>query len=97
MKTYFSLVQTGIVFNCMYGDVLPVLQEILLTLVEIKLAIREFEGPAVQVDEWLTAQQAMEFLFVEERTFYRRKREGKWVVRRVGKRWVYLKSSLCEK
>jgi len=45
-------------------------------------------------DEWLTARQAMEFLFMEERTFYRRKSEGKWVVRRVGKKWLYLKSSL---
>jgi hypothetical protein len=47
-------------------------------------------------DEWLTARQAMEFLYMEERTFYRRKSEvqGKWVVRRVGKKWLYLKSSL---
>jgi len=99
MKTYFSWVQTWIVFNCMHADVLPVLQEILLTLVEIKLAIREFGVPVVQQEEWLTAQQAMEFLYMEKRTFYRRRSEerGKWVMKRVGKKWVYLKSSLCEK
>ncbi len=55
----------------------------------------ETEGSPVE-EEWLTARQAMEFLFMEERTFYRRKSEvkGKWVVRRVGRKWLYLKSSL---
>ncbi|WP_316838337.1 hypothetical protein [Pedobacter nutrimenti] len=96
MKTYFSWVQTWMEDNCMHSDILPVLQEILLTLVEIKVAIHKYDPPSGQQEEWLTAQQAMEFLYIEKRTFYRRRNEeqGKWVTKKVGKRLLYLKSSL---
>ena len=80
----------------MHADILPVLQEILLTLVEIKIAIHKYNLPGDQQEEWLTAQQAMEFLYMEKRTFYRRRREeqGNWITKKVGKRLLYLKSSL---
>jgi len=80
----------------MHSDILPVLQEILLTLVEIKIAIHKYDPLWDQREEWLTAQQAMEFLYIEERTFYRRKQSENWITKKCGRKLLYLKSSLIQ-
>jgi len=80
----------------MHSDILPVLQEILLTLVEIKIAIHKYDPSRDQREEWLTAQQAMEFLYIEERTFYRRKQSESWITKKCGRKLLYLKSSLIQ-
>jgi len=108
MKTYFSWVQTCIVCNFMPpppSD--PDILEILLRLEGkvdslenkvclILIRVAPETGVLPVEEEWLTARQAMEMLYMEKRTFYRRKKEvsGKWVAKRIGKKWLYLKSSL---
>lgn len=46
---------------------------------------------------WLTQKQVQEMLFIERRTFYRRRAECNWERKRIGGQWYYLKSSVLGK
>ncbi|WEK20506.1 MAG: hypothetical protein P0Y49_05065 [Candidatus Pedobacter colombiensis] len=43
---------------------------------------------------WLDNEEVMKLLFIERRTFYRRRSENLWVKKKIGGKWYYLKSSL---
>lgn len=50
--------------------------------------------PEMRGDVWLSKDQVMKKLFIEKRTFYRKRKRYNWVVRNEAGKLVYLESSL---
>lgn len=77
------------------NEVLLIQQELRTSQAELK-AMMQLVGnpPDMRGDVWLTKEQVMKKLFIEKRTFYRKRKKYNWVVRNEAGKLVYLESSL---
>lgn len=65
-----------------------------LLLVMKALASKSDLAEATGTDVWLSPAKVMDLLFITKSTFYRRRDSEKWMRKRNGRSWLYLKSSV---
>jgi hypothetical protein len=66
---------------------------VLMKAMDTKLALPD---PLPDEEVWLTKAAVMDLLCITRSTFFRRRKEGNWVKKRIGRGWYYLKSSIFE-
>ena len=76
-------------------EVLIIQQELRASQAELKAMMLSIGNPPeMRGDVWLTKEQVMKKLFIERRTFYRKKKKFNWIAKNVAGKMVYLESSL---
>jgi len=68
-------------------------------LQDIKVLLERWEASReaallAEADVWFDTSDVKRFLNISDMTLYRRRMEGKWVCKKIGGKWYYLKSSL---
>lgn len=77
------------------NEVLIIQQELRESQAELKaMMVAIANPPEMRGEVWLTKDQVMKKLFIEKRTFYRKKKKYNWVVKNEAGKMVYLESSL---
>lgn len=74
-------------------DRLHAMQRELLLLMKA-LASKSNALEETDKEEWLNPAKVMDLLFITKSTFYRRRDTEKWVRKRNGRSWLYLKRSV---
>jgi hypothetical protein len=74
--------------------IVKILGEIKEGLEAWRVEKRRVERAVEENEVWLDSADVKQLLNIGKATLYRRREDGVWVSKKIGKKWFYLKSSL---